>query len=84
MSGIAWSPALVSAIQLRQWTRDAIDRGDDREMVRLNRLADRAYAALDGLDAKIYGDWAFDRERFADLSSNPFARLADYNAETSS
>ena len=40
------TPRLSRAIVLRIATRAAIDRGDDREMARLNKLAD---IAQDGL-----------------------------------
>jgi hypothetical protein len=52
---------LYNAIGLRQQVRDAIARDDMREVCRLNRLADKAYALLNDVDGSIYGAWAFDR-----------------------
>lgn len=51
------SPHLSRAIVLRIATRAAIDRGDDREMARLNRLADVAHNALCGHEWAIYSRW---------------------------
>lgn len=48
---------LSRAIVLRIATRAAIDRGDDREMARLNRLADLAQHSLCRHERAIYSHW---------------------------
>lgn len=48
---------LSLAITLRIATRAAIDRGDNREMVRLNKLADVAQGALCAHEWAAYSRW---------------------------
>jgi hypothetical protein len=52
------SPRLERAIALRIAVRAAIDRGDDRGMVRLNRIADVAQNALCPHEWTVYSRWA--------------------------
>ena len=51
------TPRLCLAITLRIATRAAIDRGDDRAMVRLNALADIAHNALCPHEWTVYSRW---------------------------
>ena len=51
------TPRLSRAITLRIATRAAIDRGDDREMVRMNMLADIAHNALCPHEWTVYSRW---------------------------
>jgi hypothetical protein len=48
---------LSRAITLRIATRAAVDRGDDREMARLNALADIAHNALCAHEWAAYSAW---------------------------
>ena len=46
------------AIQLRRWTRVAVDNGDVEAIGRLNKLADAAYLKLRPDQCRAYIDWA--------------------------
>lgn len=51
------------AIRLRILVREAIARGDDLEMCRLNRIADAAYRDLNAIEAGVYLAWCRDEMR---------------------
>lgn len=48
------------AIRLRILVREAIARDDIAEVIRLNKIADAAYLALNASEALIYLDWCRD------------------------
>lgn len=46
------------AIKLREWTRIACDNEDDEAILRLSKMADRAYLALTRRECAVYIEWA--------------------------